>query len=108
MQSLEFAVMRSFMKIFRTGSSSIVAECQQNFNFISIKHQIAIRTAKFLQAFSASENIVCFVFAYRATSQLNGLFSAYGQNTRTVGHLIGVVFNLSVECLVKCKIFCTE
>ena len=95
MQSLEFAVTRSFMKIFHSGSSWVIAECQKNFNFVRIKHQIAIRTAKFLRAFSASENIVCSVFCRHATSQLNGLFSSYGEQIHTVSQLIDVVCDLS-------------
>jgi len=44
------------MNIFRTGSPVVVGECQRNFNFLPIKAQLAIRTAKFLQSFTASEN----------------------------------------------------
>lgn len=41
-QSLEFAVTCSFIKIFDTGSHLIVAQCQQNFYFVCIKHQNTI------------------------------------------------------------------
>ena len=58
-RSLEFTVTRVFMKIFRTGSSAVITECQRNFNFLSIQRQLLIRTAKFLQAFAASENHIC-------------------------------------------------
>ena len=37
------------MKLFRSGSSSTVNECQINFGFLSAKSQIVIRTAGFLQ-----------------------------------------------------------
>ena len=57
----EFTVNRLFMKIFRTGSLSFVKECQQNFNFLSTESHLEIRTAKFLQAFSATKNTLCFV-----------------------------------------------
>ena len=83
------------MKIFHTGSSLVIKECQINFNFVCIKHQIAIRTAKFLQGFSASENIVCSVFFRHATNQLNGLFLSYDGNIQTVSQLTDAVFNLS-------------
>jgi len=32
-QSVEFTLTRTFMKLFRTGSSSTVNECQVNFGF---------------------------------------------------------------------------
>ena len=58
-QSLEFAVTRSFMKIFHTGSFT---ECQKNFNFVCIKHQIAIRTANFLQGLCIRKHsLFCFL-----------------------------------------------
>ena len=36
-----------FMKIFRTGSSAVINECQRNFQFLSIELQLTIRTAIF-------------------------------------------------------------
>ena len=60
--SLEFTVTRVFMKIFRTGTPTVVAECQRIFNFLPVEVQLEIRTAKFLQTFSASEKYtVCIV-----------------------------------------------
>ena len=55
-QLLEFTVTRIFMNIFRTGSPTIVQECQLNFNFVPIQLQINIRTARFLQKSIVSEN----------------------------------------------------
>jgi len=49
------------MKIFRTGSSGVDVECQRNFNFLRIKLQLIVRTAGFLQSFTASVN-TNFVF----------------------------------------------
>jgi hypothetical protein len=95
-QSLEFAVTRSFMKIFHTGSSAIVAACQMNFNFLCVKHQLDIRTARFLQGYSASENSVCSVFSISADIQLRNLFSAYGGSIQTATHLASAIYvNLS-------------
>ena len=42
-QSFEFTVNRLFMEIFRTGCLSVVKECQQNFNFLSIESHLEIR-----------------------------------------------------------------
>ena len=57
-QYFEFTVNRLFVKLFRAGSPSTVRECQQNFTFIPIESQLEIRTAKFLQAFSATKNTI--------------------------------------------------
>ena len=65
-QSMKFAITRSFMKICHAGSSAIVAVCQMNFNFLCVKHQLDIRTARFLQGYSASENSVRSVFSMSA------------------------------------------
>jgi Reverse transcriptase (RNA-dependent DNA polymerase) len=94
-QSLEFAVTRAFMKIFHTGSSVLVAECQRNFNFLPIKHQLIIRTANFLQRFSASENSVCSVLAVHAASQLSALLAAYGEGIRSARQLANALFKLN-------------
>ena len=94
-QSLEFAVTRAFMKIFHTGSSVFVADCQRNFNFLPIKHQLNIRTANFLQRFSASENIVCSVFSLHATFQLRGLLAAYGEGIQSARQLANALYELN-------------
>ena len=73
-QSLEFTVNRVLMKLFRTGSVSVIEECQKHFNFLAIKHLIDAKTAKFLQNFCATENYICHLFLSKllgksATSQ---------------------------------------
>ena len=62
------------MKIFRTGSPVVVGESQRNFNFLPIKAQLTIRTAKFLQSFTASENTLCLLFKHKTSSQLMSIF----------------------------------
>ena len=89
--SLEFAITRVFMKVFCTSSAAVVAECQRNFNFLSFKHQLSIRTAKFLQRFSASENILCSLFSAKASNQLSCLFSSYGDNILSVCQLTNAI-----------------
>ena len=75
--SIDFAITRVFMKFFCTNSASVVAECQRNFKFLPFKLQLLIRTAKFLQRFSASENLICSIFSANASNQLNCLFSEH-------------------------------
>ena len=91
--SMEFAITRVFMKLFCTSSAAVVAECQRNFNFLPFKHQVSIRTAKFLQRFSASENLLCSLFSANASSELYCLFSGYGSNIRSVCQLRNAVYN---------------
>jgi len=79
-RSFEFTVNRLFMKIFRTGSPAVVRKCQQNFNFLPIESQLKIRTAKFLQAFSATKNTLRLLFKLRSVTQLHGIFGKYKPN----------------------------
>ena len=67
-------------KNFRTRSPAVVRECQQNFNFLHTESQLEIRTAKFLQAFSATKNTLCLLFKQRAVTQLDGIFGKYKPN----------------------------
>jgi hypothetical protein len=92
-QSLEFAMTRLFMKIFRTGSASIVVECQRSFNFIPIKLQIS-STAKFLQRFVTSENSLCLLFSEEASSKLNTILSYYGKNVLSASKLNCIIREL--------------
>jgi len=69
-QSLEFTLTRLFMKIFRTASPTVVIECQRNFCFLPVALQIQIRTARFLQVFTATANSLCLLFHDNAAKQL--------------------------------------
>ena len=91
MHSLQFTITRLFMKLFRTGSPVVVEECQRYFNFLPIKQQLSIRTAKFLQSFMASENTLCSLFAYNASNQLNSLFLPYGDTVHTACQLVNII-----------------
>ena len=70
---VEFTITRIFMKIFRTGSAEVVKNCQFNFNFLPIRSQINIRTARFLQKFIVLDNSLCSLFAASAACQLSEL-----------------------------------
>ena len=54
-RSLEFAVIGSFMKLFRTGSAAVFDGCQKFFPFLPVTYQTDIRTAKFLQKFMTND-----------------------------------------------------
>ena len=84
-QSLEFALTRLFMKIFRTASPTVVIECQRNFRFLPVVLQIQITTARFLQVFAATENSLCLLFHDNAAKQLYDIFREY-DNVRTANH----------------------
>ena len=91
--SFEFTVTRIFMKLFRTGSPSVVNECQANFSFLRVKWQIDIRTAKFLQQFIACENSLCSFFVNTSSSQLGTLFSSIGESVNSVSDTYREIFN---------------
>jgi len=86
LSSLEFTTTRVFMKIFCISSSAIIAECQHNFNFLSVQRQLTIRTAKFLQAFAASDNYLCSLFESVAVSQLNRILTSF--SVKSTSHLV--------------------
>jgi len=65
------------MKIFRTSSSAIIAQCQRNFNFLYVQRQLTIRTTKFLQAFAASDNHLCSLFEIVAVSKFKSIFTSF-------------------------------
>ena len=90
---MEFAIRRLFMKIFKTGSPTIIIECQRHFTFLPIIQQLTIRTAKFLR-FIASENVVCSLFTNVATTQLNCIFSAHGSTASTVCNQTNAIYKL--------------
>lgn len=85
-QSFEFAANRIFMKLFRTSSLVIVNDCQRFFHFLPVKSQLDVRTAKFLQKMTASENSMCALFSLNARCQLLKLFSQF-DNVQTACQL---------------------
>ena len=76
-RSLEFTVNRILMKLFRTGSMSVIEECQRFFGFLPTKLLLDIKIAKFLQKFLASENRICGLFYNQADRQLGDIRRAY-------------------------------
>jgi len=94
-QSIEFTLTRTLMKLFRKGSSSTVIECQVNFGFLPAKSQILIRTASFLQKFSALDNSLCTLFANDARRQLYDILKQNGTNIITARQLRNAIFMLN-------------
>ena len=69
-RSLAFTVTRSLIKLFQTGSATVVSDCMNFFHFLTVSHQIYIRTAKFLENFMCGENYICTLFKNKADSYL--------------------------------------
>ena len=69
-RSLEFTVTRSLMKLFQTGSATVVSDCMNFFSLLAVSHQIDIRTAKVLENYICSENYICTLFENKADSKL--------------------------------------
>jgi len=80
--SFDFSLTRTFMKLFRTGSPAIVQECQFQFGFLPVRSQLHIKTARFLQKFAASENVLCSLFVSTAKRQLTDIFHLYNPSIR--------------------------
>ena len=110
-RSSEFTVNRLFMKIFRTGFSAGVRECQKNFNFSPTESQLEIRTTKFLQAFSATNNTLCLLFKQRRPIQSRSL-TVYLVNTNRTSFVVLVswhahyVVTNELICSTSCSL-CT-
>jgi len=61
------------MKILHTNSKDVVEECQRYFGFLPVSHPIVIRTARFLDRFISSDNMLCTVFKEQAQRNKNEL-----------------------------------
>ena len=69
-RSLDFPVTRILMKLFKTTSSVIIAECQSMFNFPSVHELVKLRKIKFLSKFVSSEINICRMFSEIAGEEL--------------------------------------
>jgi len=78
-RSLEFTVTCLLMKLFQTGSTTVVSDCMNYLNFLPVSHQIDIRTAKFSENFMCSENYICTLFENKAYTDLKEIFSVRGR-----------------------------
>ena len=62
-RSFDFVQTRLLMKIFNTGSITIVNKCHEMFGLKRISEMISDRKNRFLEKYQLSDNYVCRVFA---------------------------------------------
>jgi len=82
--SFDFSLTRIFMKLFRTGSSVVVTECQKPFSFLSLRYQVDIRNVNFMVRFMATENFICNVLALQAIRILADIYTRYGDSVDSI------------------------
>jgi hypothetical protein len=99
-QSLEFTVTHLFMKLFRTGSATVVKECQFQFTFLPMKYQLNIRTAHVLQKFVASSDGIRSLFAHIAGRQLNDIFANCVGNPKTADEYSNAIYSQFADGLI--------
>jgi len=79
-RSYDFTITRSFMKLFRTGSVTVVTDRQKFSLFLPVTYQ----TVRFLQKFQSSDNHVCNLFSKKAEIGVKSIFSQYGSQIHNV------------------------
>ena len=77
-RSVEFAVTRSLMKLFRTSSAIIVEDCQKRFHLLPVSYLTDISMAEFLKNFVTHKNWTCKLFARNAQCSLDKMFYHMG------------------------------
>jgi len=102
-RSLEFTVTRSVMKLFKTGSATVISDFQKFFELLPVTYQIDIRTARFLEKFMTSDNGICMLFESHAKIGRNKMFSTYG-DVHSVSDLRCATDELYVFLLVTVSI----
>lgn len=68
--TLDFIMIRTFMRIFKTSSIDIVNECLLRFNFCKLSEIVVDRQCRFLSRFSTTDNFVCNFFKNVAQAEL--------------------------------------
>ena len=63
MRSFDFAQSRLLMKIFNTGSITIVNDCREMFGLKHVSEMINVRKTRFLERYKLCDNYVCKIFA---------------------------------------------
>ena len=89
--SLEFSLTRILKRIFRTNLSVTVKQCQVMFGVLPIEFQVEIRTVRFSQNFTGSQNLLCLLFAPCAKTEFNAMCSKHAKNVRSAAHLSNVI-----------------
>jgi hypothetical protein len=85
--SFDFTLTRSLMKLFRTGSPNVIIECQKQFDFLPLRYQIDVRTARFLHRYVNCDNALCRLFSCNASNNLQSIFACYGDSVTNVFEL---------------------
>jgi hypothetical protein len=63
-KSLAFPVTRILCKVFKTGSSDVIRQCQYYFNFPDVEELVRRRKLGFSKRYAAGNNILCQVVSY--------------------------------------------
>ena len=69
-KSLDFVIVRTLAKIFETFSQVIINECRTAFNISLMCDIISRHKINFLIRYSASENLLCKIFALNAECEI--------------------------------------
>ena len=64
MRSLEFALNRVLMKVYRTTSMDVIAECRYWFGLLEMETLIAKRKQRFTAKYVQSNNVLYQLFAH--------------------------------------------
>ena len=64
LRSLEFTLNRVLMKVFRTTSMDVIAECRYWFGLLEMETLIAKRKQRFMTKYVQSDNVLCQLFAH--------------------------------------------
>jgi len=79
------------MKLFRTGSANVVTDSKKHFKFLPVSYRNDIRTTKFLEQFTSSENLICSLFAKQTTENIQKIFLKYGKNFKSSKQLANII-----------------
>lgn len=71
--SFDFVLTRSLMKLFQTGSISVIDECRRAFNIKKLSEAIVDRKLSFLYKFCGNPNINCNLFTNTAKLEIDEL-----------------------------------
>jgi len=88
-------LLKNVLKLFLTGSVTVVTDCQKFSHFLPVTYQIDIRTAKFLQKFQSSDNQICNSFLKEAEIGVKYIFSQYRSQIHNVYDLKKIQRTLS-------------
>jgi len=64
LRSLEFTLNRVLMKVFRTTSMDVIAECRYWFGLLEMETLIAKRKQRFMAKYVQSDNLLRQLFAH--------------------------------------------